>query len=74
MNYGPLIMTGLMGLVAGWTANLILGHRADLSLAWCRVYLGHTPALSCNGIRNWGMRNWISCSSATRCWSSLRLP
>ena len=30
MNYGPLIMTGLMGLVAGWIANLILGHRADL--------------------------------------------
>ena len=30
MDYGPLIMMGLMGLVAGWIANLILGNRADL--------------------------------------------
>lgn len=30
MDYGPLIMMGLMGLIAGWIANLILGNRADL--------------------------------------------
>lgn len=30
MDYGPLIMMGLMGLVAGWIANLVLGNRADL--------------------------------------------
>ena len=30
MDYGPLIMMGLMGLVAGWIANLVLGNKADL--------------------------------------------
>lgn len=30
MDHGPLIMMGLMGLVAGWIANLVLGNRADL--------------------------------------------
>ncbi len=30
MDYGPLIMMGLMGLAAGWIANVLLGNRADL--------------------------------------------
>lgn len=30
MDYGPLIMMGLMGLVAGWIANLLLGRQGDL--------------------------------------------
>lgn len=31
MDYGPLIMMGLMGLVAGWIANLVLGRSADFA-------------------------------------------
>jgi uncharacterized membrane protein YeaQ/YmgE (transglycosylase-associated protein family) len=31
MDYGPLIMMGLMGVVAGWIANLLLGRNADLA-------------------------------------------
>ncbi|MEZ5818479.1 MAG: GlsB/YeaQ/YmgE family stress response membrane protein [Hyphomicrobiaceae bacterium] len=30
MDYGPLFMMGLMGLAAGWIANILLGNRADL--------------------------------------------
>lgn len=31
MDEMPLIMMGLMGLVAGWIANQILGRNADLA-------------------------------------------
>ncbi len=31
MDYGPLIMMGLMGIAAGWIANLILGRNGDLA-------------------------------------------
>ncbi len=31
MDYGPLIMMGLMGLAAGWIANVLLGRSADLA-------------------------------------------
>ena len=31
MDYGPLIMMGLMGLAAGWIANLVLGRQGDLA-------------------------------------------
>jgi uncharacterized membrane protein YeaQ/YmgE (transglycosylase-associated protein family) len=31
MDYGPLIMMGLMGLAAGWIANTLLGRTADLA-------------------------------------------
>lgn len=31
MDYMPLIMMGLMGLVAGWIAHQILGRSADLA-------------------------------------------
>jgi len=31
MDYGPLIMMALMGLVAGWIANLVLGRTSDLA-------------------------------------------
>ena len=30
MDYGPLIMMGLMGLAAGWIANTLLGRSSDL--------------------------------------------
>jgi uncharacterized membrane protein YeaQ/YmgE (transglycosylase-associated protein family) len=30
MDYGPLVMMGVMGLVAGWIANTLLGRSSDL--------------------------------------------
>ncbi|MDX2157100.1 MAG: GlsB/YeaQ/YmgE family stress response membrane protein [Hyphomicrobiaceae bacterium] len=40
MDYGPLIMMGLMGLVAGWIANLILGRNADLASNLVTGFIG----------------------------------
>ncbi len=40
MDYGPLIMMGLMGLVAGWIANLILGRSGDLASNLVTGFLG----------------------------------
>jgi uncharacterized membrane protein YeaQ/YmgE (transglycosylase-associated protein family) len=40
MDYGPWIMMGLMGLVAGWIANLILGRTADLAGNLVTGFLG----------------------------------
>lgn len=40
MDYGPLVMMGLMGLVAGWIANQILGRSADLPANLVTGFLG----------------------------------
>ncbi|MEZ5856840.1 MAG: GlsB/YeaQ/YmgE family stress response membrane protein [Hyphomicrobiaceae bacterium] len=40
MDYGPLIMMGLMGLAAGWVANLILGRNGDLVSSLLTGFIG----------------------------------